>query len=448
MRTANLMVEQKLLGNIITQPEVWHEVATDFRPELFSDPVYRSIAGIMLELTDGGKRPSSVQLYKAFREKGLGITPDDLIGVLSGHVTIRETKSLMSELEDLYKRRTVYQTLLAALDRLQQEDKETDALIAEAQQAMIDAFDKTGRSELKTMHHVAEKLFARQERIQAGEEPPTYPVSLVGLQTLLGGFESGSLNIVAGRPSMGKTSFLLNEALHWAQMGLPGIIFSLEQEDLQIGRRNLANLEQMPVNIMRRKMDEKHLDKFYAGLSKLRDLPIKISDRRGLTVDQICSLSRVEKMRTANLRWIGIDYLTMISLDYRKSHHLAIGDAVKKLRDLAGELDVFIVLLSQLNRGLENRNDKRPTMPDLRESGAIEESADTILFLYREGYYNPDFLGSEKGDWITEIEVAKNREGGGAGRRALAMFQQPYMHWIDCPSDLAEKYMKKVKRNG
>ncbi len=443
MRTANLLTEQKLLGNIIVQPDVWHEVATDFRAEMFSDPVFRTIAETLVELTEGGKRPSSVRLYKACKSKGLDVTIDDLIKVITGHVTVRETKALLAELEDLYKRRTVYQTLLTALNKLQQEDKETDELIAEAQQAMISAFDKTGRSELKTMHHVAEKLFERQERIQSGQEPPTYSTSLVGLQTRLGGYETGTLNIIAGRPSMGKTSFMLNEGLHLAKQGLPGVIFSLEQEDIQIGRRNIANLEGIPVNYMRSRMEEKQLERFYGGLSQLRELPIKISDRRGLTVDQVCSLARVEKMRNPELKWFAVDYLQC--LQFRgQSRYLDVGDAVRKLRDLAGELDVVGILLSQLNRGLENRPNKRPILADLRDSGNIEEFADTVIFLYREGYYQPGFLG-EEGDWITEIQVAKNREGGGAGRRALAMFQLPYMRWIDCPSDWAESYAEALK---
>lgn len=118
------------------------------------------------------------------------------------------------------------------------------------------------------------------------------------MQDLVGGLETGSLTIVAARPSMGKTAFVLSECIGWAQKGLPGLIFSLEQEDYQIGQRNLANLEAIPVSYLRQKLDEKNLDKFYAGLSKLRELPIRISDKRGLTADQVCSIARVEKCAT------------------------------------------------------------------------------------------------------------------------------------------------------
>jgi replicative DNA helicase len=443
-RNINLMVEARLLGNIIKQPEVWREIAPDFRAELFSDPEYQTIAEIIIDLTEGGQRPSSVKIYNEMHKRKVSVTVDDLLDVIMGHVTTKETKSLLFELEDLFKRRVVYQTLLNALNKLQQDDKATDQLIAEAQQAMIDAFDKTGKSDVKSMHDVAEKLFLRQERIQSGEQLPVYPLNLQGVQDLVGGLESGSITILAARPSMGKTSYMLSECVGWAQRGLPGLIFSLEQEDVQIGQRNIASLETMPVSYLRRMLDKENLDKFYSGLSKLRELPIRISDRRGLTADQICSIARLEKMRNPNMKWVAVDYLTAMNIDDRQ-YYLQVGQAVKKLRDLAKEIDVFVVLLAQLNRGVETRNDKRPLMSDLRDSGNIEEFADVILFLYREGYYDPGFLGSDMGDWITEIEVAKNRQGGNAGKYTLAMFKQPYMQWIDCPGDWATKYSDATK---
>ena len=358
-RNIDLLYEARLLGNVIKQPEAWYEIAPDFRPELFSDPAYRAIAEIIIDLTEGGQRPSSVKIYNEMQKRQVGLTVEDLISVVTGHVTVKETKSLMAELEDLYKRRVVYQTLLNALNKLQQDDKETDQLIAEAQQAMLDAFDKTGKSDVKSMQDVAEKLFYRQERIQRGEQLPMYPLNLDRLQELVGGLETGSITIVAARPSMGKTSFMLSECIGWAQKGWPGLIMSLEQEDIQIGQRNIANLETIPVGYLRRKLDEENLNKFYSALSKLRELPIRINDRRGLTVEQICSIARVEKMRNPGMKWVAVDYLTAMNMD-EKYYYLQVGQAVKKLRDLAKEIDVFVMLLAQLNRSVESRQENGP----------------------------------------------------------------------------------------
>ena len=445
-RTINLITEQRLLGNIIVQPEVWYEIAADFKPELFSDPTFRTVAEVMLDITNGGQRPSSVKLYRELDARKVGVTPDSLIGIIAGHVTTKETKSLLLELEDLYRRRTVYTTLLDTLNKLKDEDRDTDDLIAEAQQAMIEAFDKTGKSNLKDMQDVAEALFTRQEKIQSGNMPPTYPLSLSSVQTLVGGLETGSLTVLAARPSMGKTAFALNEALWWAKMGLSGIIFSLEQKDIQLGQRNLANMQEIPLSNLRGKLDTHYLDKFYKGLSELRELPIKISDKRSLTVEQVSSLARIEKMRSPGLKWIVVDYLTCLRFP-GKNQHLEVGDAVKKLRDLAEELDVFVLLLAQLNRGIESRKDKRPLMSDLRDSGNIEEFADTVIFLYREGYYNAGFLDAKMGDWITEVNVAKNRQGE-SGRTAITLFNPPTMKWENCPSNWSERYLAKVKPRG
>ena len=118
-RSINLLAEARLLGNIIKQPEVWHEVAPDFRPELFSDPAYRAIAQIIIDLTEGGQRPSSVKIYNEMHKRKVGLTVEDLLEVVTAHVTVKETKSLLAELEDLWKRRTVYHTLLSALTQLQ-----------------------------------------------------------------------------------------------------------------------------------------------------------------------------------------------------------------------------------------------------------------------------------------------------------------------------------------
>lgn len=445
-KVSDLLLEQRLLGNIIVKPEVWHEIAVDFRAGLFSDEAHRTIAQIIIDLTNGGQIPSSVKIYNEMRKRKVGLTIEDLTKLVSSHVTSRETIALLNELIDLWKRRTVYQTLVGALNRLDQDDKPTDELIAEAQQVMIDAFSKTGKGELKSMQDVCERLFDRQEMIQQGQEPAVYPLSLIGVQTLLGGYEVGTLNIIAARPSMGKTAFMLNECLGWAQRGLPGVIFSLEQKDIQLAQRYIANVSGVSLNSLRGRLDEQKLDRFYTGLSQIRDLPIKISDKRGLTADQICSIARLEKMRNPDLTWIAIDYLTAISFDSRQSRYLAVGDAALKLRNLAEEINVFVVLLSQLNRGVETQRNKRPSKADLRDSGNLEEYADTILFLYREGYYDPNFMGCPEGDWVTEIIVGKNRQGGNDGKWAFTLFEQPYMRWRDCPSDLAERYRAAIEK--
>lgn len=449
MQLADYSLEGRLLGCILVNPASWAEVAANFRPELFTDEAYQEIAKIIIELAHEGKKISSVAAMREAERRNIGLTTEDFRNLIDLVITPAEAPALLNELTDLYKRRTAYTTLAATMDKLRTEELPTDQVIAEVQQAMIQAFSTAEAVELKTMHEVALEMFEAQRRIQEGELVPVYPLAPVSVQTLVGGIEKGSLTIIAGRPSMGKTAFALNQVLFWAQKGWPGMIFSLEQKSTQIARRMLANLQGIPVSYMRQKLDEKHLDKFNTGLTDLSKLSVTICDRQGLTVDQICSMVRLAKMQNANLHWVMIDYLTLIQFDRRMKDHVALGDICLKLRNLAKELDIWVLLLSQLNRGVESRDNKRPILSDLRDSGNIEEYADVVLFLYREAYYNPEIvqvLKFPEAAGITEIILAKHREGGGDSQKALLWFNKPYMRWIDCPSQWSEPYNAILKQ--
>lgn len=447
MRDTDILWEQKLLANIILEPDIWVEIASDFNSKYFSDPGYQIIAEVIEEIGRDGKLPSSPKIFQYCREKGLDVKGEDLLEISKGFVTAKETKALLEELIDLYKRRAVINSLQLTLFELRETNKPTGELVNYAQKRIVQAFDKIGRSEVATAQDVAEEVFALQMKAQAGEEV-IYPSSLIGLNTHLGGYELGSLNIIAARPSMGKTSLALHEALYWSELNLPGIFFSLEQAKAQLGQRILANKKRIPLRYIRGKLDDSYLDDFNEGLSLMRELPIVFSDRRGLNVGELCAIARSEKMKNSEIKWIVVDYLQCLEFAKGPRRDLEVGGACKTLRNLAQELNVWIVLLSQLNRGLENRANKRPLLADLRDSGNIEEFADSVMFLYREGYYRPNFIDAEMGNWVTEIELAKNRQGGSAGKKTLAMFHLPFMWWEDCPSNWAEHYKTALRRGG
>jgi len=442
-----LYPQQRLLGNIISDPNQWYSVASDFSPDLFTDPVYQAVAEAIITITKDGGKPSSGRLYNELRKRKLDSAADIILKIIDGHITKKDTRELMDQVVDMFKRRTICRTLEMAATKLRNDDRDTDILITEAQRVLLEAFDRTSSSEVCSAFDVSSTLFAQQDRIQNGEVPPIYPLSLPKLQTLVGGFEEGSLNIIAARPSMGKTALMLQEALGWAKNGIPGLVFSLEQNRAQIGQRLIANLEGIPLSSLRYRLSDRYRDRFNTGLSKLSDLPLQICDKRGLTVEQLCSIARVEKLKNPDLKFICVDYLTALSFDPREPHYLAVGNAALKLRNLAEELGLFIVLLSQLNRGVETRINKRPEKSDLRDSGNIEEYADCILMLYREGYYFPDFLREPGANSVVEIEVAKNRQGGNDGLVSLALFLPHFMRWENCPHSLEQAYNEYVNRS-
>jgi len=222
---------------------------------------------------------------------------------------------------------------------------------------------------------------------------------------------------------MGKTSLALNFAVNVAKRGLGVLIFSLEMDDEQIGdrivmseffrfRRPDGGYEITPMDYST-KLNERQFELAQSIFNEMYDLPIFVIDKRGMTVNDIRAKARKVKAEHPNLSLIIIDYLQLIKppAGSNKNWALVVGDIVREIRDLAGELDLPIILLSQLNRSVESRDNKKPVMSDLRDSGNIEEFADVVMFLYREDYYYPE-LAKEKGtEGLVEVIFAKQRKG-------------------------------------
>jgi replicative DNA helicase len=228
---------------------------------------------------------------------------------------------------------------------------------------------------------------------------------------LVNGLEPGSLYIIAGRPSMGKTTFAMNICEHVAQDGLVQV-FSLEMPADQLATRSIASLGRVPLQELRTgNIQELNWPKVTAGVARAEALQLEVEDAGGMTVAGIASRARAAKRKNGGkLALVMIDYLQLLATDFgRKPENRTqeIGAMSRALKQLAKELNVPVVCLSQLNRGLEQRNDKRPVMSDLRESGNIEQDADVIAFVYRDEVYTPE--SPDKG--TAEIIVRKQRNG-------------------------------------
>lgn len=235
---------------------------------------------------------------------------------------------------------------------------------------------------------------------------------LTELDQLTTGLQGGDLIIVAGRPSMGKTAFALGIAEHNAVMnGLPSAVFSLEMDAKRLMARTLASISGInSQRIWTGRLYDKGDDwsRLTAGLGKLNEAPLYVDDDGTLTVNDIKARARRLHRECGGLKLIVIDYLQLINTT-SKSHNRAedLSEISRELKRLAKELNVPVIALSQLSRAVESRPNKRPIMSDIRESGAIEQDADLIIFVYRDEYYNPD--SSDKG--TAEIIIAKQRNG-------------------------------------
>ncbi len=256
------------------------------------------------------------------------------------------------------------------------------------------------------------------------------------------GLQRGELIIIAGRPGMGKTSFALNIAENIALKNkLSVAVFSLEMTGEQLAQRLISSVARVnQASIKRGDLNHEEMDNLYLALNELKDAKIYIAESPGINVLDLRARVRRLKDQAGDLGLIVIDYVQIMSgMGANKNINRAqeVADISRSLKALALELNVPIILLSQLNREVESRQDKRPNIADLRESGALEQDADIILLLYRDDYYNTDPDNKEKG--LAEINIAKNRSGS-TGMIKLhfsgkcTRFDNPYMH------DVAQYY--------
>lgn len=236
------------------------------------------------------------------------------------------------------------------------------------------------------------------------------PTGFTDLDSMTSGFQPGDLIIVAGRPSMGKTAFSLNIAENVAlDTGLPVAVFSMEMGATQLAMRMIGSVGRLDQHRMRTgRLEDEDWVRLTTALGKLNDAPMFIDESAGLNALEVRARARRLHRQCGKLGLIVIDYLQLMAATRQGENRATeVSEISRALKALAKELDVPVVALSQLNRGLEQRPNKRPVMSDLRESGAIEQDADVILFIYRDQVYNPD--SPDKG--TAEIIIGKQRNG-------------------------------------
>lgn len=238
------------------------------------------------------------------------------------------------------------------------------------------------------------------------------PTGFSDLDSMTSGLQPGDLVIVAGRPSMGKTAFAINIAENVAlETNLPVAIFSMEMPSTQLAMRMIGSVGRLDQHRMRTgRLEDEDWEKLTTALGKLNEAPVFIDEGSGLTSFDVRARARRLHRQCGKLGLIVIDYLQLMTAPAgRQTENRAteISEISRSLKALAKELDVPLIAISQLNRSVDQRPDKRPVMSDLRESGAIEQDADIIMFVYRDEYYHPD--SQDKG--TAEIIIAKQRNG-------------------------------------
>ena len=438
-RLSDPEAERRVLGILIQYPELIDSVIDRLRPHHFQDRTTRKVFDAILSLYTSHGRISYSRVYDQLRkERAFPDIERVLLELTESFTSPGELEPSTELLMAAYARRRLWEAA-QAIQQMVLEETETSVAEyqARAQEIIFEASQEaTGlEDEVKDLVDILGRCYVRLTERREGKQSYGLLVRFPAIDYLTTGFKPKDLIILAARPSMGKTALALNFAVNVAKRKIPVLIFSLEMDDEQIGDRivlsELFRLQQTdtPVSSMEyaTRMDDAKFAATQSIFNELYHLPIMVVDRRGLTTAEIRAKARKVKAQYPDLGLIIIDYLQLIRPPREsstKNWALVVGDMVREIRDLAGELDLPIILLSQLNRGVEARENKRPVMSVLRDSGNIEEFADVVMFLYRDDYYYPERAKQEGTEGEVEVIIAKQRKGptGSAKLRFIREF--------------------------
>lgn len=409
----SLEAEQSVLGALMLEPEVGSSVFEILQPEDFYRDNHRIIFLAVRDLFERGDPVDLVTLAEALRQSGR-------LEQIGGIATISEiARSVPSAVNvDYYARIVAEKSLLRQLIRTAgkiaekgyEPGEEAQSLIEEAEKMIMDLSQRQIKDGFESIRSILLTTFEKIETLYSNKGSLTgVPTFFTELDRMTSGWQPSDLIIIAARPSMGKTAFVLNMAQNAAvRAHVPVAIFSLEMSKEQLVQRMLCS-EAMVDQQRVRTGDLLDTDwpKLTRAVGPLSEASIYIDDTVGISLAELRSKARRLKMEHG-LGLIVIDYLQLMTLGRRaESRQQEVAQISRGLKGIARELSVPVIALSQLNRGVEQRQDKRPIMSDLLESGAIEADADVISFIYRDEYYNPE--SDKKG--IAEIIIAKHRNG-------------------------------------
>jgi replicative DNA helicase len=303
--------------------------------------------------------------------------------------------------------------------------------IDKAEQIVFDLGDEQLTDSLQKLNDLTEEaLKILEQRFDAGNEITGVRTGYTKLDKLLSGMQPGTLNIVGARPAMGKSAFALGMAVSAARTtNRPVLFFSLEMSGTELTQRILSAEAQVDSDRMRSgRLQEADWTKITHAMNRLV-IPLYIDDTPQITVMQIRQKLRRIAVSDALPAMVVIDYLQLMGGGNSESRQLEVAEISRGLKMLSREFKIPVVALSQLSRGIEQRQDRRPVMSDLRESGALEQDADVVMFLYREEAANPEAKMNDKG--FADVIVSKHRSGPTGDVRLL--FNKAYTQFVDEP---------------
>ncbi len=406
--------EQAVIGSMLTDKDAVVDAVETLKSDDFYRQDNKTIYEAILNLYNRAEPIDIITVKSELTSLGkleavggleyLAILPDKVptTANVDKYIKIVEEKSIL---------RRLIKASNELIDLGYAETEEVDSIIDQAEKKVFEISQGKNQKGYTPIKDILVESFAELEKLYNQKEPITgIPTGFADLDYKTAGLHNSDLVLIAARPAMGKSAFALNIATNAAvQAKVPVVIFNLEMSKSQLVSRILCSEAMVDSNKVRTgKIEEDDWVKLATALGPLSEAPIYIDDTPGITVTEIRAKCRKLKMEK-NIGLIVIDYLQLIQGSGKRnsSREQEISEISRSLKILAKELDVPVIALSQLSRAAEQRADHRPMLSDLRESGAIEQDADIVMFLYRDDYYNPD---SEKKN-IAEVIMAKHRAG-------------------------------------
>ena len=445
--------EFQLLGIILQYPNTIDEVADILETKHFQDPQAQIIYEILLEQYQKENQVSRTRLLLQLKQDKVINNPEKTIENLTSGFNTREE---LNPTIDIIKKNYQKNLLIRASRKIKELASSSGLDIAEYQaQAQELIFEATNEStdleqHIFSMEEALMKSFESYLERKNNKADIGLRSGFISLDNLIGGFKKGHLNVIAASTSMGKTAFAINIAKNILKRDVPTAIISLEMEAREILDRMI--IQEARVNgwkYSQGETNEKEDQQVSKALDNLHEFPLMISDERGLNVAQIRARLRKFKAQMGGLGLAIIDYLQMIQLPEEHTQNVsrAVGQIVLQLRNLASELEIPIILISQISRKFTSRTDKRPVLSDLRDSGNIEEVADGVIFLYRHAHTSAaarEKAEQEGTENETEIIIAKQRTGQTGSIKLY--FDEDHIGFIDPENVSIERSMPGAKQ--
>lgn len=413
----DIEAEQAVLGSMLTDKDAVISAIEILRPEDFYREDNKAVYSSILNLYSKAE-PIDIITVKAelvsegkFEQVGgleyLAGLPDKVptTANVERYISIVEEKSIL---------RSLIKTSNELIDLGYSQQEEVDAIIDQAEKRIFDMIKNRNQKGYIPIKDVLVESFAQLEKLYNQKGMVSgIPTGFTELDYKTSGLNNSDLILIAARPAMGKSALAINIATNAAmKSNVPVIVFNLEMSKEQIGNRILCSEAMVDsAKIRTGKIEEEDWVKLASAIGPLSEAPIYIDDTPGISIMEIRAKCRKLKLEK-NIGLIVIDYLQLIQGTGKRgaSREQEISEISRSLKILAKELDVPVIALSQLSRAAEQRSDHRPMLSDLRESGAIEQDADIVMFIYRDDYYNPE---TDKKN-IAELILAKHR-GGSTG---------------------------------